>query len=86
METRDDKSAVMVDLHKHHGLLAAFLETTDKIDWRALKKRVPIGEMPNPVNVETQQASATVLPQVEPLKSPVSAFAIRRANLVRTPE
>ena len=74
-------------LHKHHGLLAAFLEATNKIDWRALQKRVPIGEMPEPVNVETLQAAiAPELPEATPLKPPVSPFALRRANLVRSPE
>jgi hypothetical protein len=81
------KGAVIMGLHKHHGLLAAFLEATDKIDWRALQKRVPIGEMPELVNVATLQAAiAPELPEAAPLKSPVSAFALRRANLVRAPE
>jgi hypothetical protein len=75
MMTRDDKSAVILGLRKHHGLLAAFLEAADKID----RKRV-IGEMPTPVGVKTRQASTRPLPQVGP--SPVSAFALRRANLV----
>ena len=87
IKTRDEKGAVIMGLHKHHGLLAAFLEATDKIDWRALQKRVPIGEMPEPANVETLQAAiAAELPQVTPAESPVSAFALRRANLVRAPE
>jgi hypothetical protein len=77
MMTRDDKSAVILGLRKHHGLLAAFLEAADKID----HKRMVIGEMPKLVNVKTRQAStAPQLPQVGP--SPVSAFALRRANLV----
>ena len=77
MMTRDDKSAVILGLRKHHRLLAAFLEAADKID----HKRMVIGEMPKLVNVETRQAStAPQLPQVGP--SAVSAFALRRANLV----
>jgi hypothetical protein len=87
MKTRDDMNAVIEGLHKDHGLLAAFLEASDKIDWRPLHKRVAIGETPQPVNLETREASTTpVLPQVAPAKSPVSAFALRRANLVRASE
>jgi predicted DNA-binding transcriptional regulator YafY len=71
MMTRDDKSAVILGLRKHHGLLAAFLEAADKIDHK----------LPKLVNVKTRQAStAPQSPQVG--KSPVSAFALRRANLV----
>jgi hypothetical protein len=81
MMTRDDKSAVTLDLRKHHGLLAAFLEAAAKID----HKRIVIGEMPKLVNVETRQASTTPqLPQVGP--SAVSAFALRRVNLVARAE
>jgi hypothetical protein len=77
MMVRDDKSAVILGLRKHHGLLAAFLEAADKID----HKRMVIGEMPKLVNVKTRQAStAPQLPQVGP--SVGSAFAPRRANLV----
>ena len=77
MMTRDDKSAMILGLRKHHGLLAAFLEAADKID----HKRMVIGEMPKLVNVKTRQAStAPQLPQVGP--SVGSAFAPRRANLV----
>ena len=77
MMTRDDKSAVILGLRKHHGLLAAFLEAADKID----HKRMVIGEMPELVNLKTRQAStASQWRQVGP--SPVSAFALRRANLV----
>ena len=77
MMTRDDKNAVIFGLRKHHGLLAAFLEAAIKIDYT----RMVIGEMPKLVNVETRQAStAPQLPQVG--LSPVSAFALRRTNLV----
>ena len=76
MTTCDDKSAVILDLRKNHGLLAAFLEAADKID----QKRMVIGETPKLVDVETCQAStATQLSQAGP--SAVSAFALRRANL-----
>jgi hypothetical protein len=79
MMTRDDKSVVIVGLRKRHGLLAAFLEAADKIGY----KRVAIGEMPKLVNVETHEAStAPELPQDGPSTSPISVFALRRANLV----
>ncbi len=71
MMTRDDKSAVILGLREHHGLLAGFLEAADKID----HERMVIGEMPKLVN-----STAPQLPQVG--RSPVSAFALRRANLV----
>jgi len=35
MKTRDNMSAVIEGLQRDHGLLAAYLEATDKIDWRA---------------------------------------------------
>ena len=82
----------MAGLQKHDVLLAAFLEATDKIDLRALRKRAAAGEMPEPVNVEAHLAEAHLasvivdMPQVAPPKPPVSAFALRRANLVRVPE
>jgi len=85
-------SAVTEGLHKDHGLLAAFLEATDKIDWRPLHRRVAIEETPEPVNLEMCEAlTAPVLPQVElpkvePPKSSLSPFALRRANLVRASE
>jgi hypothetical protein len=85
MKTRDNMSAVIEGLQRDHGLLAAYLEATDRIDWRALHKhkRVVIGEPPKPSNVEAHQASSTAphLPEVVPLTT--SAFVFRRANLVR---
>ena len=33
-------------LQRNHGLLAAYLEATDKIDWRAIRKRVAFTETP----------------------------------------
>jgi hypothetical protein len=84
MKNRDDMSAVIEALHKDHRLLAAFLEATDKIDWRPLHRQVAICETPKPVNLETFEAStAPVLPEAGPQKSLVSPFAFRRANLVR---
>jgi hypothetical protein len=86
MANRDETSAVMAGLHKRDILLAAFLEAAGKIDLRALRKRAAAGEMPEPVNVEAHSASATTaLPQVDRPKSPVPAFALRRANLVAGP-
>ena len=87
MKSRDDMSAVIKGLHKDHRLLAAFLEAIDKVDWRPLHKRAAIGEAPEPVNLEAFPTSPVqALPEVEPLKSPASPFAFRRANLVRAPE
>jgi hypothetical protein len=62
-------------------VLAAYLEATEKIDWRALHKRVVIAETPKPVNVEAHRVSAAPqLPEAVPSTSP---FVLRRANLVR---
>ena len=85
MKTRDNKGAVIEGLQRDHGLLAAYLEATDRIGWQALHKRAVIGEPPKPSNVEALQASstATQLPEVAPLTT--SAFVFRRANLVRAP-
>jgi hypothetical protein len=58
MKTRDNMSAVIEGLQREHGLLAAYLEATNKIDWRALHRRVVIAETPNPVNVEARRVSA----------------------------
>jgi hypothetical protein len=38
MKTRGNMSAVIDGLQGEHGLLAAYLEATDKIGWRALHK------------------------------------------------
>ena len=35
MKSRDSMNAVIEGLQNDHGLLAAYLEATDKIDWRA---------------------------------------------------
>jgi hypothetical protein len=83
MKIRDNMSAVVEGLQKDHGLLAAYLEATDKIDWRALHKRVAIGEAPKPAIVEAHQASTSPqLPEVVPSTSP---FIFRRANMLRVP-
>jgi hypothetical protein len=42
MRNRDDMSAVIEILQRDHGLLAAYLEATNKIDWQALRK--PCGD------------------------------------------
>jgi hypothetical protein len=55
MKTGDSMSAVIEGLQKEHGLLAAYLEATDKIDWLALGKRVLIGDTPEPANIEAHQ-------------------------------
>ena len=87
-------TAVIEGLQRDHRLLAAYLEATDKIEWRALQKRVPISAAPITVAgvgfcadqqdrtlPETYQASgAPQLPEVVPLKP---SFIFRRANLVR---
>jgi hypothetical protein len=83
MKSRDSMNAVIEGLQNDHGLLAAYLEATDKIDWRALHKRVAIGEAPKPANVEAHQVStAPQLPEVVPSTSP---FVFRRTNLLRVP-
>jgi hypothetical protein len=79
MKTRDNMSAVIKGLQRDHGLLAAYLEATDRIDWQALNRRVMIGEPPKPSNVEAHQASSTAAP------STTSMFVLRRANLERVP-
>jgi hypothetical protein len=77
MGNRDDMRTVIEGLQRDHALLAAFLEATDKIDWRALHRRVAIGETSNkPINLETLQAS---IPQASP-------FVFRRTNLVQISE
>ena len=82
MKARDNMSAVIEALQREHGLLAAYLEATEKIDWRALHKRVEITETPKPAKVEAQPVSAAPqLPEVVPSTSP---FVFRRANLVRS--
>jgi hypothetical protein len=82
MKIRDKMSAVIESLQKEHGLLAAYLEATDKIDWRALQKGVVIGETSKPINAEAHQTcTAPELPEVVPSRS---TFVFRRANLARS--
>ena len=83
MKIRDNMSAVIEGLQKDHGLLAAYLEATDRIDWRALHKRVLIGEAPKPANVEAHQVPTA--PQSSEVVRSASPFVIRRANLLRIP-
>ena len=93
MRTRDNISAVIKSLKRDHGLLAAYLEATDKINWRALHNAVVIAETPEPLNVEAQRTpTAPELPEVVPTAPELlevvpsrSAFVFRRANLVRIP-
>ena len=59
MRTRDNIGAVIKSLKRDHSLLAAYLEATEKIDWRAFDGPVLIGETPKLVNVEAGQASPT---------------------------
>ena len=89
MKTRDNSmSAVIKGLQREHGLLAAYLEASDEIDWRALHKRVVIAETPKPVNVEAHQVSAAPhspqVPQSPEVVPSTSPFVFRRANLVRS--
>ena len=83
MKIRDNMSAVIEGLQKDQGLLAAYLEATDKIDWRALHKRIVIGEAPKPADVEAHQASTA--PQLSEVVPSTLRFAFRRANLLRSP-
>jgi hypothetical protein len=45
MKMHDDLKAVIEALRKRHGLLAAYLEATDRFDWRALDEPTAIGEL-----------------------------------------
>ena len=73
----------MAGSKKHPGLLAAFLEATEKIDLRAMRRREAAGEMPAPVSIEAQlECAIAAAPEVEAPKSPILPFALRRANLV----
>ncbi|MBV8699692.1 hypothetical protein [Bradyrhizobium sp.] len=83
MKTRDSMSVVIETLQRDHELLAAYLEATDRIDWRALHKRVAIGEPPKPVNAEADQISAA--PQLSDVVPSASTFVFRRTNLMRVP-
>jgi len=80
MKIRDNMSAVIEGLQKDHALLAAFLEATDKIDWRALHKHVVIEGTLEPANGEAEETP--IAPQL-PEAVPSRRFVFRRANLVR---
>jgi hypothetical protein len=80
MKTRGNMSAVIDGLQREHGLLAAYLEATDKIGWRAIHKPMAITETPKQVSVEAHQVSAA--PQLPDVVPPTSPFVLRRANLV----
>jgi hypothetical protein len=73
MKTRDNISSVIESLQGDHGLLAAYLEAAEKIDWRALQEPMVTGETPKSVNVEPGRASSS------------SPFVFGRANLIRVP-
>ena len=85
MMTRDNISAVIEGLQRDHGLLAAYLEATERIDWRVLHRRAVIDEPPKPNNVETHQGSSTAPQLLEVVHSTPSPFVFRRANLVQVP-
>jgi hypothetical protein len=78
MKTRDNR-VVIEGLQRDYGLLAAYLEATNRIDWRPLQRAVIAGT-PEPVNIEAHTAStAPQLPKVVPSTS----FVFGRANLAR---
>jgi hypothetical protein len=83
MKIRGNMSAVIKGLQKDNGLLAAYLEATDKIDWQALRKRVLIRETPKPADLEADQASTA--PQLSEVVPSASPFVFRRANVLRVP-
>jgi hypothetical protein len=90
MKIRGDMSAVSKGPDRDLALLAAFLEATDKIDRRALQRRVALSEVPEAVNLEAQPTSLEANPtslKTHPIamapKSHVASFTFRRANLVR---
>ena len=80
MKIRHDMNAVIGGSPRKHGLLVAFLEATEKIDWRALQRRTAIGEMPELINMEAQEQTP-IMPASDDVP-----FAFRRANLVRAPK
>ena len=80
MKTRDNR-VVIGGLQRDHGLLAAYLEATNRIDWRPLHKRAMIAPAPEPVDVESHTASTA--PQLPKVVSS-TPFVFPRANLVPT--
>jgi hypothetical protein len=81
MTTRETINSVIRGLRRDQELLAAYLQASAKIDWRALHKPIAIDETPEPLNAEAEQASTAPLSHdVLPSKS---SFVFRRTNLVR---
>ena len=62
MKIRSDMSAVGKGPERDLALLAAFLEATDKIDRRALQRRVALSEAPEAVNLEAYATSLEAQP------------------------
>jgi hypothetical protein len=73
----------MAGQHEHDALLAAFLEATNKIDLRALRKHAADVAMPQSINIEAQveTVAAAMLDVATPTPA-VPAFSFRRANLI----
>ena len=65
MKTRDNMSAVIKGLQRDHGLLAAYLEATGRIDCQAPHKRVVIGEPPESSPFVFRRANLVRLPMQE---------------------
>jgi hypothetical protein len=82
MKTRRNTKPVIGALRRKHGLLAAFLEAGEKIDWQALERRLSIAATHKLVRIEEQQAPAES-PQLPEVVQPKSPFVFRRANLVQ---
>jgi hypothetical protein len=78
MKTRDNMSALIKGLQTQHGLLAAYLEATDKIDRRALHQRAVIAETPEvPSTSPFVFRRANLVPV--PARRPGAAGALPRA-------
>jgi hypothetical protein len=52
MKIRGDSSAVSKGPDRNHGLLAAFLDATSRIDRRAVQKTIALSEAPKAVDLE----------------------------------
>jgi hypothetical protein len=65
MKTRDNR-VVIEGLQRDHGLLVAYLEATNRIDWRPLHKRAVIAPTPEPVSVEAHMAPTAPLTKRKP--------------------
>jgi hypothetical protein len=76
MKTRDNMTAMIDGLQRRHGLLAAYLEATDKIDRRAPHQRVVIVETPE-VTSPFVFRRANLVPV--PTRRPDAAGALPRA-------